>query len=264
MLEKERDIAEAASRAAGKAIREIVEDGFKTTYKKKDDPLTTADLAANRILKEHLTAVFPEDGWLSEETADSAERLSKARVWIVDPIDGTRELVNGIPEYAISVALVEAGQVILGVVYNPVKEECFTAVRGEGMWHRDEPVSAAHRLDGKPVLLCSRSETQRGEFKPFEGHAELRVVGSIAYKLALLAAGEGDGIYSRVNKNEWDVAAGVLMVEQAGGKVTDLDGNPLSFNQRKTLLDNGLVATTAEAYDPIVRLAEKVLAEEEG
>jgi myo-inositol-1(or 4)-monophosphatase len=242
---------------AGQAIFQMAAEGFETAYKANEDPVTTADLKADSILREGLTKDFPGTGWLSEETRDDYSRLDKELVWVVDPIDGTKEFVSGIPEYAVSVALVEYGLPVLAVVYNPATEELFAAANGQGAWLNGEAINAEHTLAAKPVLLASRSEIRRGEFEPFEPFAEIRPCGSIAYKLALVAAGIADATFSLGPKNEWDIAAGVLLVSESGGNVTNRSGAPFTFNQRSTLVD-GIVATTKRALRPVRMLIERV------
>lgn len=242
---------------AGQAIFQMAAEGFETVYKANEDPVTTADLKADSILREGLTEDFPGTGWLSEETRDDYSRLDKELVWVVDPIDGTKEFVSGIPEYAVSVALVEDGLPVLAVVYNPATKEMFAAAAGQGAWLNGEAINAEHALTAKPVLLASRSEIRRGEFEPFEPFAEIRPCGSIAYKLALVAAGIADATFSLGPKNEWDIAAGVLLVSEAGGNVTNRSGAPFTFNQRSTLVD-GIVATTKRALRPVRMLIERV------
>jgi len=232
-------------------------EGFETAYKANEDPVTTADLKAGSILREGLIENFPDTGWLSEETRDDYSRLDKELVWVVDPIDGTKEFVSGIPEYVVSVALVEYGLPVLAVVYNPATEELFPAANGQGAWLNGEAINAEHALAAKPVLLASRSEIRRGEFEPFEPFAEIRPCGSIAYKLALVAAGIADATFSFGPKNEWDIAAGVLLVSESGGNVTNRNGAPFTFNQRSTLVD-GIVATTKRALRPVRMLIERV------
>ncbi len=241
---------------AGQAIFQMAADGFETAYKANEDPVTTADLKADSILREGLTKDFPGTGWLSEETRDDYSRLDKELVWVVDPIDGTKEFVSGIPEYAVSVALVEYGLPVLAVVYNPATEELFAAAHGQGAWLNGEAINAEHALTAKPVLLASRSEIRRGEFERFEPFAEIRPCGSIAYKLALVAAGIADATFSLGPKNEWDIAAGVLLVSESGGNVTNPSGAPFTFNQRSTLVD-GIVATTKCALRPVRMLIER-------
>ena len=131
--------------------------------------MTSADLEADAALREHLSRAFPDYGWLSEETADNAERLSRRRVWIVDPLDGTKEFIKGIPEFVVAIALAEDGVPVLGVTYNPIKRELFWAVRGAGCYLDDSPVhvTAAAGLAGS-VVLASRSETARGEWGAYK------------------------------------------------------------------------------------------------
>jgi myo-inositol-1(or 4)-monophosphatase len=241
---------------AGQAIFQMAAEGFETAYKANEDPVTTADLKADSILREGLLKEFPGTGWLSEETCDDYSRLDKKMVWIVDPIDGTKEFVSGIPEYAVSVALAEHGQPILATVYNPATEELFSAAFGRGAWLNAKAINAEHTLMSKPVLLASRSEIKRGEFEPFESSAKIKQCGSIAYKLALVAAGMADATFSLGPKNEWDIAAGVLLVSESGGNVTDKGGESFTFNQRSTLVD-GIVATTKDAFEPVRRLIEQ-------
>ncbi len=241
---------------AGQAIFQMAEKGFDTAYKENRDPVTTADLEADRILKKGLLKYFSQAGWLSEETRDEPMRLGKKQVWIVDPIDGTKEFVSGIPEYSVSVALVENGFPVLATVYNPATEELFSAAKDKGAWLNGEPINARHPMGVRPVLLASRSEIKRDEFKPFEPFAEIRPCGSIAYKLALVAGGFVDATFSLGPKNEWDIAAGVLLVAEAGGEVSDITGKSFLFNQRSTLVD-GIVGATKSAIDPVRTLIDR-------
>ncbi|NQT03027.1 MAG: 3'(2'),5'-bisphosphate nucleotidase CysQ [Planctomycetes bacterium] len=245
-------------RQAGQVIFQMAAEGFETAYKANEDPVTTADLKADSILREGLMKDFHGTGWLSEETRDDYSRLESKLVWIVDPIDGTKEFVSGIPEYAVSVALVEYGQPVLAAVYNPATEELFSTASGQGAWLNEEAINSEHELTAKPLLLASRSEIRRGEFEPFEPFAQIRPCGSIAYKLALVSAGMADATFSLGPKNEWDIAAGVLLVEESGGRVTDKAGLPFAFNQRHTLVD-GIVASTDDAHDPVWELIQQFM-----
>ncbi len=242
----ELSVLESAVREAGRAVQRIRREGFETRMKGKEDPVTAADLEANRMLKEALLGAYPGDGWLSEETRDDRERLAKRRVWIVDPIDGTKEFVSGLPEYAVSVALVEEGRAVAGAVLNPAQDALIIGARGDGVRRNGKPVRAERRLGERPLVLASRSEVGRGEFKAFERTAEVRPVGSIAWKLGLIACGEGDATFSLGPKNEWDIAAGVLLVEEAGGRATDRKREPIRFNRENTRVD-GIVAVTRQA-----------------
>lgn len=212
--------------------------------------MTSADLEADRILKARLMKILPDAGWLSEETRDDPSRLGRERVWVVDPLDGTREFVRRLPEYTISVALVERGVPVLAVVHNPATGELFRAERGCGATLNGKPIRAERSGAGRVVLLASRSEIARGEWAPLEGRAEIRPVGSIAYKLALVAAGRADGTFSTGPKHEWDVAAGVLLVTEAGGRAVDRSGRAHTFNQPDPVVD-GIVATAPAAADHV-------------
>ncbi len=240
-------------KTAGAIIERIANEGFETDYKQEMDPVTTADHAANAYLHEHLLNLLPSSGWLSEETKDSGERLTKDYVWIVDPIDGTREFVAHVPHYAVSVALWEHGRIILGVVYNPVLHECFSALRDKGAWFNGASMKSVNPRNERLLVLGSRSEIKRGEFMPFDKVFDIEAVGSIAYKLALIAAGRANATFSLGQKNEWDIAAGVVLVEMAGGRVTDQDGVPFVFNQSNTLV-NGVLAATSGDYSHVFSL----------
>ncbi len=244
-----------AAKDASKALLEVVENGFEKSFKANDDPVTTGDLTVNTILQEKLFEAFPEIGWLSEETRDNPERLTKDLVWIVDPIDGTKEFVEGIPEYAISVALVKNGEPVIGLVLNPLRDELYTAIKGMGAFLNGEPITVAENPSDKLVLLASRSETKRGEWEQFKEFAEIIPTGSIAYKLAVVAAGKDDGTFSLGNKNEWDIVAGQLLIEEAGGKVSDKYGQGFKYNQEKTLV-NSIVGTSSVSSEKIFNLIE--------
>ena len=249
-LEKELELAKSSVRQAGEVIQQIAREGFTADYKTDKSPITAADLEANRILKDALTGNFPEYGWLSEETRDEPSRLERERVWIVDPIDGTREFTMQIPEFVTSVALAERGEIILGIIHNPSTGELYEAVRGGGTKLNGQPVKSNHRLSDRPVVEVSRSDIEKGRYEAFESTMEIRPYGSIAHKLARLAAGKADSVFRLTPKNEWDIAAGVILVAEAGGKARRRDGEAFVFNQQNTLVD-GIIAASSQAYETI-------------
>jgi myo-inositol-1(or 4)-monophosphatase len=250
MNELLKDTIEIA-RAAGAAIMEYYNASFEVKDKKPDNPVTDADYAADNLLKEQLLDRLPEAGWLSEETVDSPYRLIKKLVWVVDPLDGTKEFVKGIPEFSVSIALAELGHPTLGVIYNPAKDEIFYAERGGGVFFNDEPVTVSERKELEGALVdASRTELERGEFEPFEGLVSLNPVGSIAYKLARVAAGQAEATWSRGPKNEWDICAGVLFVREAGGSCVDLDDNPFTFNRPDTKV-SGVIADNGHLHKQV-------------
>ncbi|HKY10055.1 MAG TPA: 3'(2'),5'-bisphosphate nucleotidase CysQ [Candidatus Binatia bacterium] len=228
----ELEAAEAVARKAGAAVMDLFKGKFDVHEKSKNNPVTTADLEANRIIRETISQSFPGDGWLSEEDQDSARRLACSRVWVVDPIDGTREFIEGIPQFAISIAFVVDGIPKVSVVFNPAKQRFYKAAAGQGASLNDEAIRVTPRneIDGA-VLLVSRSEPQK-KFQPFVDRCEIRPVGSIAYRLAKVAGGDGDATITFRTIHEWDICAGVLMVLEAGGKVVDGAGTAMTFNRQ--------------------------------
>jgi len=249
-------VAQEAARRAGEIILSYYHSHYEVHSKGVDNPVTTADLAANHVLRETLLGAFPEAGWLSEESADKTARLQRDYVWIVDPIDGTKEFIQGLDEFVVVVAFVIQQQVEVAVTYNPVRCELLYACRGQGAFCNAQPihVSAASHLPGA-LVLASRSEMGRGAWDRFRDMLTVRPMGSVAYKLAQVARGTCDLTFSLVPKNEWDICAGALLVTEAGGQVTDLQGQPFRFNQPETLRA-GLIATNGLLHEQVLRLTQ--------
>jgi myo-inositol-1(or 4)-monophosphatase len=215
---------------------------IETEYKIGHDPVTEADRALDAVLRKEL--LREGEGWLSEESVDDPIRLQRSRVWVVDPLDGTREFVKGIPEFCASIGFVENGRPVAGGIYNPATDETFLGSIESGVTYNGKPSQPSQRksLDGA-LVLASRSEVKRGEWKPFENSTlNIRPMGSVAYKLALVSAGLADVTFTLTPKNEWDVAAGAALVLSAGGFVSTLDNTPLRCNNRNPLL-SGLLAS---------------------
>ena len=250
-MERELEVAIEAARAGGAIVRKYYKGDYEVHEKAPDNPLTIADTEADEAIKAVVLTAFPQDGWLSEETRDSPERLSKERVWIVDPLDGTKEFTQNIPEFCVCVALTVGGQVTVGVSYNPVEDLLFAARRGGGTTLNGQAVSCTP-LDQvqDAVVLASRSETKRGEWEDYQALMKVKPTGSVAYKFALISAGQADATFSLTPKNEWDICAGTLLVQEAGGRVTDRYGEELTFNNEKTLLP-GLIAAGPRLWAPI-------------
>jgi myo-inositol-1(or 4)-monophosphatase len=255
-LERELALAKKAARAAGEILRRYWQrGGFRIGSKGHDNPVTEADLEADRALKTLLHDPFPEYGWLSEETADSRDRLGRRRVWIVDPLDGTKEFIKGIPEFAVAIALVENGKPVLGVTYNPIRREMFWAARGTGCHLNTRRVRVTQTAKlSEARVLASRSETGRGEWREFRGMLKARATGSVAYKLALVAAGKADATFTRSPKSEWDIASGAALISEAGGIITDIHGKPLRFNQLRVKLE-GLIADNGRLHRALMKIA---------
>ena len=248
---QELEVALAAAREAAEILLRHYEGGTKTWEKSKDNPVTLADLESDKAIQARLSAAFPSDSILSEETVSTLERLENDRVWIVDPMDGTKEFTKKIPEFAVSIALCERGEPVVGVILNPVTHVAVWATRGGGTFRDGQPmqISRCAKL-ADSVVIASRTEISRDQFAPYEGwFAELRPVGSIAWKLACVACTDGDLNISVAPKNEWDVCAGDILVREAGGRYVDFDGKPRIYNQEKTLIDRGMAAGPAHLLE---------------
>ena len=253
---KELEVAIDAAREAGAVIRALYGRGIAVIEKqdRADSPLTAADTRANEALHRRIGAAFPDDGWLSEESRDDASRLGKRRVWIVDPLDGTKEFVREIPELAVCVGLVEDGVPIVGVTFNPITGELFAAAKDEAATRNGEPIRVTGTRElARATIAASRSENERGEWERFRGRFGIELRGSVAYKLALIADGRADATFTLTPKNEWDVCSSVCIIQRAGGRVTRLDGTPIVFNRPDTRLD-GLVASNGVLHDELLRL----------
>ena len=245
------DRIDEALRRASEVLENFTPGNVDVERKSNDDPVTAADRAVDDILKEVLLG--EDEGWLSEETVDDLGRLNHSKIWVVDPLDGTREFVAGIPEWAVSIGYVEDGRAIAGGVCNPQSGETFMGMVGSGVTYNGRAKTLSDRQDLRgAVVLASRSEVKRGEWERFRGGGfEIRPVGSVAYKLALVAAGLADATWTLVPKHEWDIAAGVALVHAAGGAAYTPYGNTLSFNNRNPLI-RGLVAH-AESLEDVVK-----------
>ena len=233
----------AALEAARAVFARFTPGAIETEYKIGHDPVTEADRAIDVILRQNL--LRDGEGWLSEESADDMSRLSKSRVWVVDPLDGTREFVAGIPEFCVSVGMVENGKPIAGGICNPATDEIFIGSIESGITYNGKPAKPSQRASMNGALvLASRSEVKRGEWKQFENAGvSIRPMGSVAYKLARVAAGLADLTFTLTPKHEWDVAAGVALVVAGGGKCWIPDSAALRFNQKSSLLP-GLVGSS--------------------
>jgi myo-inositol-1(or 4)-monophosphatase len=236
---------------AREALKEFVPGAVDAEHKPGGrGPVTEADLVADRVLRDLL--VRDSEGWLSEESADEHSRMKKRVVWVVDPLDGTREFVEGIPEWCISVGLVEDNQALAGGICNPATGELFLGSKEGGMTRNGERVRVTERTQiAGALVLASRSEVRRGEWNIFEGGSfTVQAMGSVAYKLARVAAGLADATWTLSPKNEWDIAGGVALVEAAGGMVRTLELERVRFNERSTLR-SGLIACGPGLFDEI-------------
>ena len=240
-----------AIKDAGKIILRYYKSEFEVKQKGIGNPVTQADIETDEFLKKILTKKYPDFGWLSEETKDSAERLEKEHVWVVDPLDGTKEFVEGVPNFAISIGLVEKGEPILGVIYNPVLKDLYTAIKGTGMYFNGKSTSLCKNSNLLEMnILNSRTETKRGLWEPYKSNfKELVPYGSIALKLAMVAANQADFVGSLQPKNEWDICAGHCLINEAGGKLVTTKNEEIYYNKENTLTTPGLIAGNSNAVN---------------
>jgi myo-inositol-1(or 4)-monophosphatase len=240
-------IRTALNAAAAVALR-FSPGGTKVQHKaERNDPVTEADRAINDILHELLPQ--KNEAWFSEETVDDLSRLNARDVWIVDPLDGTREFIQGIPEWVISVGFVRDGKAVAGGICNPQTGEVFIGSIEAGLTLNGQPARVKSRstMPGS-LVLGSRSEIKRGEWGRFEsGLFTVKPLGSVAYKLALVAAGCADATWTLVPKNEWDIAAGVALVRAGGGIAYSPEGRIPTFNNRNPL-QSGLIAHSPDLF----------------
>ena len=246
---------EAALEAARAVFARFTPGAIETEYKIGHDPVTEADRALDAVLRQNL--LRDGEGWLSEETADNPSRLDKKRVWIVDPLDGTSEFVQGLPEFCVSIGFAENSIPVAGGIYNPATQETFLGAVDTGVLYNGQSARPSQRtsLQGA-LILASRSEVKRGEWKQFEnGPFKVQAMGSVAYKLALVSAGLADITFTLTPKNEWDVVAGAALVRSAGGFVSTLEKSDLIANRRDPLL-SGLLACGPKLKDDLLALVE--------
>ncbi len=222
--------------------------GKFTSVDKPDNagPVTEADLAVNRMLEDRLRAARPDYGWLSEESVDDGSRLNHRRVFIVDPIDGTRNFIEGGKSWSHSLAVAEEGRVIAAVVFLPMRDRLFAASRGAGATLNDVAIHGSARGDlSGATLLSARPAMEAKYWKPGQVPNIERVYRpSLAYRLALVAQGRFDAMITLRDSWEWDIAAGALLLEEAGAMVSDRHGQGLIFNNPRPMLPGVVAAAT--------------------
>jgi myo-inositol-1(or 4)-monophosphatase len=224
-------------REAGAVARTASGNAIKTWVKEYNSPVSEVDITVNDLLQKRLTAIVPEAGWLSEESEDGPARLAASKVWIVDPIDGTRSFIAGRPDWTISVALVEARRPVVAALYAPASEELFLAVAGAGATRNGTPLKATPggtiegaRIAG-PKGFLDRLATVAPQFT-----IQPRIH-SLALRLARVADGTVDVVLASRTSRDWDLAAADLLVHEAGGALTTIGGTTLAYNGTSTVHD---------------------------
>ena len=241
-LERELQIATGLAYRAGAALRRHQTGLMAIRYKAHGELVTAADVEANAIIRGGLRAAFPEDAVFSEETPDSPTRLTMRRVWIVDPLDSTSNFTARGDEYSVSIGLAVDGRAALGVVYNPAREEMFAGYEPAGMTLNGSPVRVSETSDLEHArVTVSRKEWRRG-LDPRAATLSVIPMASMAHKLARVAAGLDDAVFSMTPRKEWGTCAGVALVRAAGGCVSLLDGGEIVFNRAERKQPLGMAA----------------------
>lgn len=250
--EKDLDLLNAAVREAGTIALRFFGGHYKRWTKDGGSPVTEADLAVDTFLKNTLRSARPDYGWLSEESLDDPARLHAHRVFVVDPIDGTVAFMKGRPHFTICAAVVEDGRPITGVVFNPAADENFTAETGGGAC-----------LNGAPIRVGTRTEISGcrllGNKQVFVDWPRMHVenFSSIAYRVALVAAGRFDAMISLTTKRDWDMAAADIILHEAGGQLMGPDGQRLAYNRPFALQGATIAAGPGLAGPLLAELAAK-------
>ncbi len=256
-------IAQRAARAAGQVLREKFDAPREIKSKGKRDIVTDADFAAERIIHEALLSRLPDDRLVSEEDEADARKMlwkqvetdSALALWIVDPLDGTTNYAHHLPHFSVSIALLQQGCVQLGVVYDPMRNELFSAERGRGATLNGKPISVSEVHVFEEALIGTEwgrsPAARRGTASLLSRMAvqamSARAIGSAALSFCYVAAGRIDAYYHLL-LSPWDVAAGALIAEEAGARVTTLQGDPWTVHSKAYVATNGHLHTTMMRY----------------
>ena len=254
-------ISEVLQSLSKLVVHYFEQKNYQVSYKSSSDPLTQVDLECNLQIVKQIRKYFPNDSILSEEvnleqisTNDIPRRETAERIWIIDPVDGTNEFINSIPEFAISIGLIENNKPVLGFVYNPVKDFFVYGGTQMGIYLNHESLTLSPNAISSTddIRIClSRSEMKKNLFNKIFEQCNFQAtvpVGSIAYKLALVAINRFDLIISLRPKNEWDIAGGTGILNAIGYLVLDLDYQPIVFN-KKELVSSGIIAGSPQAIE---------------
>jgi myo-inositol-1(or 4)-monophosphatase len=239
-----------AARAAGAVLLDWKARGAKV-WNKGGTPVTEADHAANALLDETLRGARPDYGWMSEETADHPARLTTARQFIVDPLDGTVSFIKGRDDFTVSLAVVANGVSVAGAVYNPSRDEMFAAAEGHGATLNGGPIRASTTSQIENCrMVAARDMLEHPAWREKWPPMEILKVGSIAYRLAMVAAGRADATMALSTKSDWDIAGGDIIAREAGAFVGRHDGAPFRYNVEGTDQPS-LLACALPLYDAL-------------
>lgn len=268
-LTAELKFAMKVAREAATIVNTFYVGSSEVRYKSDREPVTEADRSANQHIVTRVRTEYPEDGMLSEESKDDLTRLECERVWIIDPLDGTKEFIARNGEFSIMIGLAVHGEPVLGVVMQPEAGLLYVGARGQGAWlHEAEErialgVSSADRTN-QMILVSSRSHRQQitDKMRAALRITSERVSGSVGLKVGLIARELADlYIHPSPGCKEWDLCAPHALLEAAGGTMTDCWGNPLRYNKRDVRAHNGLVASNGRVHEQVVETVARICEE---
>lgn len=253
-LELAEEVAARAARAAGDVVLRHYKQDVVVEAKPDDSPLTRADVEANDVIVAVLRDAFPHDAILSEEAVDDSARLAQQRVWIVDPLDGTRDFIAHTDEFCVHVGLAIDGRAVVGAVYQPVAQTLFCARAGGGAWRHADGRKTRLQVSQRERAQCvgiSRLNVSERLLRGLEG-VELRRMGA-STKHMLLAAGGLDAVINfSAGEHEWDTCAPEVIIREAGGELTDVDGNHFRYNQPDPRHVRGSIASNRACHAALV------------
>jgi myo-inositol-1(or 4)-monophosphatase len=226
-------------------------EGVRSWKKDADSPVSAADIAADNFLRERLLALEPSYGWLSEETADQPDRLARKRVWVVDPIDGTRAYLANLPDWSVSAALVENGRPLAAALYAPVSDEMFIASKESGTFRNGKRVRANAARSPRPARMAGGKMRVDQLIRAGMAIEAVPKIHSLALRIARVATGELDAAFATASSHDWDLAAADLLVHEAGALLTTFDGHKLIYN-RSEIRHEELVAAGQEFHAPLL------------
>ncbi|MEN3930344.1 3'(2'),5'-bisphosphate nucleotidase CysQ [Microvirga sp. W0021] len=246
-------IVEEAGRLAAKQFRYGEQTTSKIWYKNGHSPVTETDIATNNFLQARLTQLLPDAGWLSEETADDNQRLTRELVWVVDPIDGTRAFLSGHPDWCISVALLANGQPVLGNVFAPVHDKHYWAAEHQNAYCNDQIIHVSPHAALKESRI-SGPKFMVGEVSEVAGQLiSVPRIPSLALRIARVAEGEIDVGLVSDNSHDWDIAAADIILREAGGIMTSIKGEVIRYNNSDTTHEE-LAASSKLLHSSLIRI----------
>ncbi len=257
MLERDAQLLDETVRKAGEIAADYYNAATRAWDKKDGTPVTDADIAVDTFLKRELMKARPDYGWMSEETADDLSRMQHKRIWIVDPIDGTRSFIERTSEWCIAAALIEDGRPVVARVYRPLEKAMYAAVVGKGATLDGEKISVSNRKHLERARIIAKQAALRSDrWATKWPYVETGIATSLALRLCFIADGTYDGTIAIGEKCDWDLSAGDLIVHEAGGIASGLRGDKFIYNREKTRQPNGMVAAGKDIYKQILKLAE--------